>query len=400
MESTGSLETVLSIWKNFPEAYVCCIVTDEDSTTRAKLSHSMAELVEAGRMMEAERRYPPKISGNLGAKKSDHGELPLDHPTIQKLSDPIHFVKNYKSEIYKLVVMGNTKSGTCKADAMRLSRNLSYMLAQNSPGNGNEDCTFEKFMIAADASFEHHWNNHQNCGDWCQATGWTEEEKAENKNKFRDKEINQREYQQQLKIKEKFLSPSRMRRLYHNYNNNKTEQIHGMVVNVFLPKNSYFSKTICGRARTYLAVSIDSLGFEQYYRRLHEEIGLTMTSATRQFFKQHDRKRKADRIGTQTPTHRAKRARFKLQKIQTAWKLEVLDKQKGHTYRSGVGAPKVDGTNLELAGDFGDASIKVCNACGNYGHQRRSSYKCPKNPRSKVYEGTHVSCLSRLILRA
>jgi hypothetical protein len=26
---------------------------------------------------------------------------------------------------------------------------------------GNEDCTLQKFEIAAKASFEHHWNNHE-----------------------------------------------------------------------------------------------------------------------------------------------------------------------------------------------------------------------------------------------
>jgi hypothetical protein len=38
-----------------------------------------------------------------GKKKPDNGVLPLDYPEIDKLSDPIHFVKNYKSELYTLV---------------------------------------------------------------------------------------------------------------------------------------------------------------------------------------------------------------------------------------------------------------------------------------------------------
>jgi hypothetical protein len=400
MESMGSVEIVLSIWKNYPNAYVSAIVTDEDSTTRSKLSHSMAELVQAGRMSEAERRYEPKIAGNLGAKKSDHGELPLDHPPIQKLSDPIHFVKNYKSEIYKLVVMGDSKSETCKADAMRLSRNLAYMLAQNSPQNGKEDCTFEKFMLAGEASFEHHWNNHVHCGEWCQAIAWTDEEKEEKKGKFRDKERNSKEYKQQLLVKEKYLCSTRMRSVYHKFCNNKTEQIHSFVVNVFLPKKTYFSGTICGRARTYLAVSIDSLGFEEYYNRLYPDIGVTMSTATQQFFKQHDRKRKSDRDHERKPAYKTKRARRRLEKIQTAWKKEVQDKQQGHTYQPRMGAPKVARKNGEVADVNGNGSIKLCSACGNCGHQRRTSKKCPLNPRSTIYKGMKVSCLSVIILRA
>ena len=135
----------------------------------------------AGKMTEAEQCYRPKIPGNLGAKKDDHGELPIDHPTIDKLSDPIHFIKNYKSELWSLVALSKSKSKTWKADAMRLSRNLAYMMAQHSPSLAKQDATFENFEKAGDASFELHWNNHKHCGLWCQAKSWTSEEKEKNK---------------------------------------------------------------------------------------------------------------------------------------------------------------------------------------------------------------------------
>jgi hypothetical protein len=157
MESIGAVKIGKKIWNECSIGYVAAIVTNKDSTTRAKLSHNMAERVEAGTMTEAERRYVPKLPGNLGPKKTDHGEPPLDHPEIQKLSDCNHFIKNYKGDYYNLVNLAKSKSQTCKADAMRLSRNLSYMMAQNTPGvRDNENCTFEQFETAAEASFEHH----------------------------------------------------------------------------------------------------------------------------------------------------------------------------------------------------------------------------------------------------
>jgi hypothetical protein len=100
MESMGSVKTVMDIWKDCPNAYVAAIVTDEDSTTSSKLSHSKSEMVAAGRMTETERRYILEKEGNLGKMKADNVELPLDHPFITKLSDPIHYVKNYKSGLY------------------------------------------------------------------------------------------------------------------------------------------------------------------------------------------------------------------------------------------------------------------------------------------------------------
>jgi hypothetical protein len=95
---------------------------------------------------------------------------------IDKLLDPIHFVKNYKSELYTLVALAKKNSETCKGDAVRLSRNLSYTMAQYAPTQGTDPhYTFDNFVNAGKASFEHHWNNHQYCGDWCKPKKWTEE---------------------------------------------------------------------------------------------------------------------------------------------------------------------------------------------------------------------------------
>jgi hypothetical protein len=82
------------------------------------LSHSMADLVVAGRMSEAERRYEPKEPGRLGSKKDDHGLLPLAHPIVEKLSDPGHFVKSFESEQYVFVSAQKKQSdlqGGCNA---------------------------------------------------------------------------------------------------------------------------------------------------------------------------------------------------------------------------------------------------------------------------------------------
>jgi hypothetical protein len=236
MESMGSVKTILDIWKNCSNAQVAAIVTDEDSTTRSKLSHSMAECVAAGTMIEAEPRYKPKTPRRLGLKKNYKGELPIEHPEIVKHSDVTYFTKNYKGELFLQVAMHKSKSETCKADAMKLSQNLWYMIGQCKPTRDNKDCTFEDFQKAGEASFEHHWNNHEHCGLWCQAKSWTEEEKVKGKGKYQDKETRERKYKQQLQVKEKYLLPVRLRMCFHEFCNNETEQIHGLVVNVFLPK--------------------------------------------------------------------------------------------------------------------------------------------------------------------
>jgi hypothetical protein len=48
----------------------------------------------------------------------------------------------------------------------------------------------------------------------------------------------------------------------------------------FQPEQLYFCHTICGRARTYLAMSVDTHGFKNYYQELYKELGMTMLSVT------------------------------------------------------------------------------------------------------------------------
>ncbi len=160
--------------------------------------------------------------------------------------------------------------------------------------------------------------------------------KIKNKGKFRDKIKNKREYEQQMKVKKKYLSTERMKRCYHRFCNNKTEQLHGLVVNVFLPKRSYFCGTICGRARTYLVMSVDSLGFEKYYKELYAEMGISMSSVTSKYYQQHDRKREWEKNYEKSPERKKNRARRNLEQIQASWKAEVEVKELGHTYESQI----------------------------------------------------------------
>jgi hypothetical protein len=351
-------------------------------------------MVAVGRMTEAERQYAPEKEGNLGKIKPDKGGLPLDHPFITKHSDPIHYVKNYKGKLFVLVYLLKGKSETCKAYALQLSQNLAYMLKQQI---ANKNCTFEDFIKAGEASFEHHWNNHEHCGDWCQAISWTAEEKEEKKGKFRDKEKNTKEYVQQLTVKNKYRSATRMRWCFHDFCNNKTEQLHGFVVNVFLQKRSYFCRTICRRARTYLAMSLDSLEFEDYYKELYAKLGMTMSRKTELYFQQHDQTQKSSKEYAEKPERKKKRAKRKLEQIQKAWTTEVEDKAKGHTYRSRMAAPTIPGSQVKTKEGAGGSSTPFCKACGNYGHQCQTSNKCTQNPSNKQYQGTYVERVPELV---
>jgi hypothetical protein len=201
------------------------------------------------------------------------------------------------------------------------------MICQRKPTRNNKDCTFKDFQKAGEASFEHHWNNHEHCGSWCQAKSWMEEEKVTGKGKYRDKKTHEREYKQQLQVKEKSLLPARLRMCFHEFCNNKTEQIHGFVVNVFLPKRVFLCWTICSRSCTYMAVGVDSIGYKAYFKELYDDLGIDMSAVTLASYQEHDRRIESARVHAKKIETKKKRAKNKLAIISTAWKTEVEDKK-------------------------------------------------------------------------
>jgi hypothetical protein len=114
--------------------------------------------------------------------------------------------------------------------------------------------------------------------------------------------------------------------VYHKWCNNRTEQIHGLVVNPVLPKCSYFYQVICGQARVYLAVRIDSLGYYKYYEILYLELGMTMSSITTMFYHQPEKKRRANQLYANKPVWWKIRAQQWLDNINKEWQSEVVDK--------------------------------------------------------------------------
>jgi hypothetical protein len=190
--------------------------------------------------------------------------------------------------------------------------------------------------------------------------------------------------------------------VYHEFTTHKMEQIHSLVTNVFLPNMSYYCHTICGRAITYLAVSIDLLGYYEYNRQLYLELGLEMTSITEAFYKQQDKRRETDQAYANKPERRKLQAQQRSGNINKEWQKEVINKQNCNTYQSAMMAlsvvvPSSSETPRTSEAPVGngrmnqDGDSPFCKACPNYGHQRRSSRLCPKNKKSKYYEGKTYS---------
>jgi hypothetical protein len=68
-------------------------------------------------------------------------------------------------------------------------------------------------------------------------------------------------------------SDSLLKEVHHAWHTNKCESMNQFIAK-FIRKSGHLCMTIVGRARTYLVVSINSLGYEEYYRTLFPLLNL------------------------------------------------------------------------------------------------------------------------------
>ena len=135
MQSALALSMVDDIFRNTHEkTFIGEMVTDDDSTIRAVLSHN--------------------------EKK---GRLAPDVPPPKFLADPGHRIKVMVKPIFAKV----SKTKPIKnIDAMRIKKYTSCYIVQNREGD------FNKFVANALAPIEHLFNEHSYCdAEWC----WSKE---------------------------------------------------------------------------------------------------------------------------------------------------------------------------------------------------------------------------------
>ena len=101
MESKAALESCLKIreitinYRIVQKCHIAVVTLDDDSPTRAILSHSYKEQIEASLL----DKWPLTEKGN---RKTDSGKLPLHHPVIIFFSDLCHRIRSFWKYLCKL----------------------------------------------------------------------------------------------------------------------------------------------------------------------------------------------------------------------------------------------------------------------------------------------------------
>jgi hypothetical protein len=243
MEAEGAIKNITSLLKS-GSAYICSYMMDDDSSTKAVLQHP--------------KPVDPSAKKKKGKIKKDTGLLPSYHPVIKFIADKNHRVGKFANKIFELSALPRSQTSCTKADAERLKQNFAYFIHMY---HGE---TFKKFQWHAKAVMEHHFNNHQFCDERCPAKKWKKEDKIRKQLRYRSKEVDAKFYNQLLTIFDAFTTLEALRELYHNVHSNKCESMNGFITK-FVPTDKDFCRTIANKARTLMAIGIDSVGYEDYF---------------------------------------------------------------------------------------------------------------------------------------
>ena len=234
MEPVGAIRNAKKLFDT-SDCYIRYYVMDDDGSTKRVLKWNLADYKKAvadGTMQDVGEEYAAK-----------NGELDLTHPYITFLADKNHRVRTYASAIFKLAYASQKDSLCTKVDAERLKRNFGYCL------HLYHDRPFDEFKKSVECVVEHHFNNHENCGDWCSARKWEGQEKIAKQLKYRDKIKDAKLYLQIRNIHDKFCTEEWLMDLWHDVNSNKCESLNGFLTK-FIPKKNFFCRSTAISGRT------------------------------------------------------------------------------------------------------------------------------------------------------
>jgi hypothetical protein len=363
MEAHGALKSCIHLHSTAQVVYEI-IVMDDDSSTENILKWNFVEAFEADMIPS----IPKTPAGN---KKVDNGKLPLTHPPILRLADHNHRNRCMAGKFYNLARAAKKDSKCTTADAERLKRNMTYALHEYK---SHDFATFKKMSWAV---LFHHFDIHDDCGPWCRSLKYKDEPEELKKLHYRSKEEHPELYAQLFKIFETYCSDEALKDVHHLWHTNKCESINAFI-SKFVPKTKHLCRTIVGKARTYLAISLDSVGYEDYYRTLYDLLGLEYDEDIMRSMHRRMDKKKINRTDyAQRPEVRKQSAIARAVKIRENIRREYCDKKAGKTYGSGSNDPSAKANEDDMENSCSKKKPKaVCPFCQKVGHKTRRSQYC------------------------
>jgi len=378
--SSGSMEpeAMLEMYKTLHDNYqtiIGTIVTDDDSSIKAKLKWSNEDHMKNNNTTDT-----PKITNRVGnvVPRPDKGGIPSHMPEPGFLADPNHRRKTLANELYNLEKLGkqadkknpNKKWNLTmtKMDVLRISKNFAFMAKTLKNKTSDKD-----MLDSSRAVVEHHFDNHEYCGEWCRRQHQTAEERAKHYYRCKVKDVALYERLQQLIGR--FITIEALKELAHSLDTNANEAFN-QTISWMAPKNKVYSMSVSLKIRIGMAIGINTMGLVAYYRLLFDKLNMVMTSDVYHYLQVKDSNRTKRVNKAKTPTAKRGRQRFKFEKLKqhTEDAKRARCRRDGSVYQSGIG---MNGGYLDDDATASNTNprrargLRRCGICRRVGHDRR-----------------------------
>ena len=114
---------------------------------------------------------------------------------------------------------------------------------------------------------EHHFDNHQYCGDWCRQKFETPQQQAASNKYYRNKQLDAKLYEVLQKRTERFVTKDKLVEMAHGLDTNMNKAFN-QICTWFAPKNKVYASAYSLHNRIAFAVGINSMGLLEYFKRL------------------------------------------------------------------------------------------------------------------------------------
>jgi hypothetical protein len=147
-----------------------------------------------------------------------------------------------------------------------------------------------KFLAAGKAVLEHYFDNHEFCGPWCPRKRLTEQQRLVSERYYRNKTTDGKLYSILHEKFARFVTLERLLEVAHGMDTQVNESFNN-TASCMAPKNKVYCATSLLINQLLTAVAMNTLGFEEYFRRLFIKLGITMMNNIKYYLQAKEKTR-------------------------------------------------------------------------------------------------------------
>lgn len=353
------------------------IVTDDDSSMKARVRWSNEDYTLHHNGAKPYVQYEKGKKVGQWHIRSNTGLLRYPIPEPKFLADPAHRKKTFRNKLYaKKGQSEKTKDNILhEVDIIRVVRNFAYMTRQL------KDRPKEEWPGAGQAVVDHHFDMHNKCGDFCKrkkelAAGVNDEKKVY-RTMERDKDL----YELMSGILAEYITPAKLEEIGHGYHTNVNESFNNLVAWI-APKNKVYSGSISLLARISVALGQKLAGYEVFFRRVFQAIGMEMEPGVWHYLKWAGEEKLKHKEKSQTAEYKHKRHLKTNAKIKLFVQQLREARRENDLYETGIAMEQEEGTVTVPVTESRPKKPKKPCQCGSTSHSRTTHKDCKYNPKN------------------